>query len=252
MTTWVLLRGWTRDARHWGGFPAVLQARLPAGDRVLAPDLPGCGTRRAERSPAHVQGLMEALRGDLLRSGHAGPFVLVALSLGGMVACDWASRHPSGLRGCVLINASIGGLAPFWQRLRPTAVARLPALALARDARTRERGILALTSQARRHDHELAEAWAQYALASPLSMGTAVRQLAAAARFRAPPQRPPVPLLVLASGGDRLVSPSCSRAIARHWEAPLAEHPTAGHDLPLDAPDWVADAIRDWWTKLPT
>jgi pimeloyl-ACP methyl ester carboxylesterase len=248
VTTWVLLRGWTREARHWGEFPAMLRSRLPAGDRVVAPDLPGCGTRRAERSPARVEGMVDAVRDELLRMGHPAPYVLVALSLGGMVAIDWASRDPSGLRACVLINTSLGGLAPFWQRMRPASMVRVAALLLARDLRSRERGILALTSQARSNDLALAGRWAEYAADSPASVGTAMRQLAAAALFRAPPKRPSLPLLLLASSGDRLVSPACSRTLARHWRVALAEHPTAGHDLPLDAPEWVADAISRWWT----
>jgi hypothetical protein len=26
----------------------------------------------------------------------------------------------------------------------------------------------------------------------------------------------------------------------------LIMHPSAGHDLPLDAPDWVAEAVAGW------
>ena len=38
--TWLLLRGLTREAGHWGRFPQQLQAALP-GARILAIDLPG-------------------------------------------------------------------------------------------------------------------------------------------------------------------------------------------------------------------
>ena len=48
------------------------------------------------------------------------------------------------------------------------------------------------------------------------------------------------PLLLLAGAGDRLVDPACSRRLARTWQVPLLEHAQAGHDLPLDDPDWVA------------
>ena len=39
MSTWVLLRGLAREARHWGEFPACLASRL-AGARLVAVDLP--------------------------------------------------------------------------------------------------------------------------------------------------------------------------------------------------------------------
>jgi hypothetical protein len=34
--------------------------------------------------------------------------------------------------------------------------------------------------------------------------------------------------------------------LATHLGAVHLEHPTAGHDLPLDAPDWVTEQIRGW------
>jgi hypothetical protein len=52
---------------------------------------------------------------------------------------------------------------------------------------------------------------------------------------------------VLASRADRLVDGSCSRALAyRVPGARLAEHDSAGHDLPLDDPEWVVAQIRGW------
>ena len=62
--------------------------------------------------------MVQALRDDLSERSEQGPFVLVALSLGGMVALRWACLHPHEIAGCVLVNSSVRGLAPFWQRLR--------------------------------------------------------------------------------------------------------------------------------------
>jgi pimeloyl-ACP methyl ester carboxylesterase len=53
-------------------------------------------------------------------------------------------------------------------------------------------------------------------------------------------------MLVLASLGDRLVSPGCSRRIASRWALPIRLHPTAGHDLPLDDPEWVVQQVLGW------
>ena len=69
MTTWVLLRGLARESRHWGEFPRLLQQALPAGDEVLALDLPGNGSRWRERTPASVEALAEAARAELQRRG---------------------------------------------------------------------------------------------------------------------------------------------------------------------------------------
>ena len=79
----------------------------------------------------------------------------------------------------------------------------------------------------------------------PVRATNVLRQLAAAARYRAPPTPPPVPTLLLASTHDRLVSCACSRALARAWRCALVEHPHAGHDLPLDDPQWVVQQVLE-------
>ncbi|HYE40962.1 MAG TPA: alpha/beta hydrolase [Ramlibacter sp.] len=247
MTTWVLLRGLARESRHWGGFPALLQRGLPAGDEVIALDLPGNGSRWRECSPATVGAMAQAARTELQRCGARAPVMLVALSLGGMVAVEWATRHPAEVRGCVLVNSSLRGLAPPWDRLRPRALAELLLLVLQADVHARERRILRLTSNVPASE-ALVHAWAEHARNAPVSRASMLRQLLAAARFRAPRTAPAVPLLLLASAQDRLVSVRCSRAIARSWQVPLVEHPTAGHDLALDDARWLARQIVRWAT----
>lgn len=252
MTTWVLLRGWTREAGHWGGFIADLRAQLPGGDRVIAPDLPGNGARHCETSPTRVAEMVEAVRSQLRASGETGPFVLLALSLGGMVALEWARAHPGELQACVLVNTSMRGAAPFWQRLRPVSYPRLAGiLRPGLQAVERERRILGLTSNLRSQDKQLPTEWAALASRHPVSRANMLRQLRAAARFEIPEAPPAVPLLLLASEADRLVSVQCSRALAARWSIPLRLHPSAGHDLPLDAPHWVASEAVAWWRSAP-
>jgi pimeloyl-ACP methyl ester carboxylesterase len=86
--------------------------------------------------------------------------------------------------------------------------------------------------------------------ARPISRANALRQLLSAARFHAPALAPEVPLLVLASRQDALVDPRCSRRVAELWRADFAEHPTAGHDLPLDDGPWVAQQISRWMSLM--
>ena len=171
--------------------------------------------------------------------------MLVALSLGGMVALEWSARARQELEACVLINSSVASLSPFWRRMQPRAYGTVLRSLLPGPARARERAVCALTS-ARPPDPAVLAQWVDYAGSQPVSAGNALRQLVAAARFRAPAQ-PAVPMLVLASRGDRLVSPECSRAMARAWQVTLREHPSAGHDLPLDDPAWVVEQVARWW-----
>ena len=245
--TWVLLRGLTRERRHWGPVPDMLRAACP-GVSVLTPDLPGNGSLHTERSATRVGAMVEAIRRQLREQGVAMPVHLLALSLGGMVAVDWAARWPAEVAGAVLVNTSMRPFSAFQQRLLPANYPALARLALGGGAgpRAREQAVLRLTS-ARPADHQaLLDDWAAWRVERPVSPSNALRQLLAAARFRVPAQPPAVPLLVLASAGDRLVDPACSRRLAAAWGLPLAEHPLAGHDLPLDEPQWVVEQVTRW------
>jgi hypothetical protein len=42
---------------------------------------------------------------------------------------------------------------------------------------------------------------------------------------------------------ERLV---CSLRLAQEWQAPVAIHPDAGHDLPPDDAGWVARQVHQW------
>lgn len=249
--TWVLLRGLTREAAHWGDFPVQLQARLPAA-RVLTLDLPGCGSEHRQRSPARIEGIVDALRAQLAARQVTAPVHLLALSLGGMVAVDWARRFPHELAGMVLVNTSLARFSRIDQRLRPGNLpALLRLLRAGRDAEAREATILRLTSARADELQPGVPAWAGVRRTRPVSAMNALRQLWAAARYRAPVRAPAVPALVLASAGDSLVDPTCSRRLAQAWRWPLVEHPDAGHDLPLDDGDWVVTQVVTQVARWP-
>jgi len=245
MTTWVLLRGLTRECRHWGEFPAMLGQALPDA-RIVPVDLPGNGRLNRLTSPMRVEAFADAVRDELARQRVAPPYHVLAMSLGAMVAVAWAAAHPDEVDGTVLINTSLRPFSPMFRRLRPANYPLLLRLACDRDADRRERTILQLTSGRPAAVEPVLASWAAIRHERPVSGVNALRQLVAAARYRAPPATPPVPVLLLAGRRDQLVSPSCSRDLARRWHCALAEHPDAGHDLPLDDPGWVARQIRAW------
>lgn len=250
MTTWVLLRGLARAAHHWGDFPRRLRERIPECDAVVALDLPGNGSLCHARSPASIHALVASVREQLAARQCRPPYLAVSISMGGMVALQWSLAGRDHLRGCVLVNSSLGGMSPFWNRLQPQSYPTLLGLLLpGRGPLSRERAILRLTTNIPSAP-ELAHDWALHARACPLTRANVLRQLAAAASYRAPATGPGVPALLLASTHDRLVSVGCSRAMARAWDAPLYEHPRAGHDLPLDDPDWVIGHAMRWAARL--
>jgi pimeloyl-ACP methyl ester carboxylesterase len=246
MSTWILLRGLTRESGHWGDFLQTFRGTL-AEAKVIALDLPGNGRLYAARSPLSVEAMAQHCRAELRARGIEPPYHLLAMSLGAMVAIAWAAGHPDELAGCVLINTSVRPLNAFFRRLRPSIYARLLATGLAnRSPRAREAAILRLTSRRPPSTSSVLDDWVDIRLRRPVSRANAIRQLFAAARFRAPPALPAPPVLILASARDALVDPRCSRQLAGAWACDFAEHPGAGHDLPLDDGRWVAQQVRKW------
>ena len=239
---WILLRGLTREQGHWGDFPKRLQQAFP-DQRFHVVDLPGTGVHFRESSPDTIAGIREKL---CVRTGHIPrPISILALSMGGMVALDWAAHAPEGeIQNLVLINTSSGFSKP-WQRMRPGAWLRIVRLLCRRELFHRERDILALTSN-REVPLDLVKQWYRIQRLRPVTARNAMRQLAAAARFRPVSKRPLPEALLLASRGDRLVHWRCSAAMEQRWQWPLKLHPDAGHDLVLDDPDWIIRQLRAW------
>lgn len=239
---YLLLRGLSREQRHWGDFPAALSRAT--GARVHCLDAPGFGTEHVRRSPRSVGAITDDIRERFMADHAAGDWAVVGISLGGMVALDWCARYGEDFQGSVVINTSARP-SPPQQRFRPGA---LPALTTSRfrTAEANERAILAISSNNTAVDRDtLAVQWAHWAGERTPAQASVANQAAAALRF-AVPRRLAVPLLVLASRGDRLVSHRCSERVAQQLSAELRVHATAGHDLPLDEPTWVARQIADW------
>ena len=243
---WIFLRGLTRETAHWGRFPDDFGQALPAA-RVISLDLPGNGQLHQIKSLLSVGSVVDFCRYELASRKVKPPYCLLAMSLGAMVATEWAYRFPKEIAGCVLINTSFQAFSPFYRRLRPGNYLTLLRIALiSRLPADIEAALLKLTSNRIGGQQGTLAAWTDTRLRRPVSAGNALRQVMSAARYRARLEAPSVPLLILCSQRDRLVHVDCSLAIAAHWKCPLAVHASAGHDLPLDDADWVIEQVRIW------
>jgi pimeloyl-ACP methyl ester carboxylesterase len=246
---WVLLRGLSRASGHWGVFPEHLQRELAVLQptvRLVALDLPGTGTFRRQASPTQVSAIVDACRGELQRQGIQGPLSLVGMSLGAAVLTDWANRYPAEVESGVLINPSLRPFSELFRRSRPLNYLELLLLSLSRfSTRMREERVLSLTTRLT-PTQAVIDHWVELQRQYPLGVRNTVRQLLASRRYRASRTRPAAPMLLLCSKGDKLVDWRCSQAMSRAWGAPLRLHTKAGHDLPLDDPQWVARAVAEW------
>lgn len=247
---WIFLRGLVRESAHWDDFPDSFARAIP-GARVHLLDLPGNGKHWNLPSPLSLREMMEFARAETLampamEKRPQEPIYLFSISLGSMVAIEWAHRYPQEVAGAVLVNTSLRGLSPLHKRLSWRAWPLLLRAAAEKNTAVRERLILQLTSRTHANDSALVESRVRIFARHPVRAVNVFRQLWAAARYRPPREKPVVPLLLLNSLGDRMVDPSCTETIARHWAVEKKSHPGAGHDLPLDDPDWTITAVRDW------
>ena len=181
MSTWILLRGLTREKRHWLGFPQVLLEELPEA-RVIELELPGNGELNRMTSPTAIAAMAAHCRAELARLGVPPPYHLLALSMGAMVATAWAAGHPDEVAACVLVNTSFGAFSPVHRRFRPRAWGALLRFLFTRSARGRETIIFQLTSRFAGPPEPLIDAWVAIRRSRPVSPWNAIRQLQAAAR----------------------------------------------------------------------
>ena len=132
-----------------------------------------------------------------------------------------------------------------FKRLLSSSVPNYLRALATRDFERRERLVLGMITNDAEHLEELVQQSVALAPSCPLPFAATTKQLLAASLWRAP-EALEVPTLFLGTKGDRMVDPSCTLRLAAHFQAPVALHPWAGHEIPLDDPDWVAAKVRDW------
>ena len=165
--------------------------------------------------------------------------------MGGMIASDWMIRYPHEVEAAVLINTSARPFSPFYHRMRWTIYPQVINM-LVHSAQQRETDILSLTSNRHSHDSKLLECWKQWQRQNPVSNASAGNQFLAAAKFSIT-AKPQQPVLIITSRADRLVDYRCSATLAQTWRGDYRQQETAGHDLPLDEPEWLAQVIKQWF-----
>lgn len=243
--TWVFLRGLTRASFHWLGFEQRFKQHFKLNE-VIATDLAGNGLLHEEISNTNIDQAVEQIRSTIpehiLKTKKLGLFTI---SMGAMIGTRWAEMYPDEISHLVLVNSSFSSLSPFYRRLRVKNYPQLIKNFVTTTPEKMEKFIMSTTSN-------FEEKWkphfaeiVKFHEAHPVSVANFIRQLKMAGKtdFKIKPQ---AKVLILTAENDRLVHYSCSQDIARTWgaDAPIEVHPTAGHDLPLDAPEWILEMVE--------
>lgn len=238
--SWVFLRGLCRGRGHWGDFPELFRARFPE-DEVEMIDLPGNGERCEELSPWNIADYLPRIqeRSQFLKDGK--PLHLLGVSLGGMIAAEWARQSPDQIAKLYL-GVTSSQFSPFYHRMRPSnyfAIARImknPSVA------RREEIILSLVANNQERIQKVLPGMVAYSERYPLQARNFFRQITAASGVQFASQAS-VPTVLIGAYGDRLVSPQCTLRLARQWGLEPRMHPNSGHDIPVDDPLWLIEQL---------
>ncbi len=237
---WIFLRGLTRGKGHWGHFPDQFRRYFPEA-RIEFLDLPGNGDRFAEVSPLKIKDYVEDLRShsDLLKQGKVNLF---SISLGSMIAVAWQDLFPEDIEKAVLINTSYRGIVP-WKRFSLSAMGVFARVPLVQSAWVKEDLISQVVCNNEENRLKALPLLVEQTKRGPFQVQNFFRQLIAAALADFPAKNR-CEVLLFASELDRLVSPLCTKKIAQLWGVKAHYHPTAGHDLPIDDPEWILEHIK--------
>lgn len=104
---------------HWGS----VQERIAEQTRVCAYDRAGYGWSEAARGPRDLRALTGDLEQLIAQSGEQGPYVLAGWSLGAPVAWFYAQRHPGKTAGLVSVDGRPAGFESWLYQFAPDVAA---------------------------------------------------------------------------------------------------------------------------------
>ena len=251
---------------HYSLFWAYVQPEVAKYTRVCSYDRAGYGWSESSPMPRTANAEVDELHTLLVNADVQGPYILVGHSLGGMNMRVFANNYPDEVVGMVLVDS--------YHEERPT---RNPELAEAnQDAAWQFRmfellsstGIAALAPQSIPDPGLPGDAYAQLQAITAttryfetfLAEMNSIEESSAEVRAQKITSIGNMPLIVLSAGRQETI-PSLSNAENQHlWEEMQAQQSElaalssdsrqiiadqSGHNIQLDRPDLVIDAIRE-------
>ncbi len=240
-TPWIFLRGLTRGNVHWGDFPKLFQKQNPDIEFELL-EIPGNGSSSNGLTPLDPQILINQIRLKSKILQKSQMVNICGISFGGMIAIKWAELYPNEVKTVVAINSSFSQFSNFYDRLNPVNYLNFLRATITVNLKLREKLILDMTSNNHARTHSFIEEFAAFSVSHPFRFLNLIRQLILAKNIKVN-----LPLLtpvkIVCSKKDRLVKVNCSISLGKYFCTDLIVHPNAGHDIPLDDPEWLVHQI---------
>lgn len=240
----LLLNGWTASGLAW---PSSWLHRLERRFRIIRIDNRGTGWSRSAPAPFTIADLADdAYR--VLRTLRIDKATVLGLSMGGMIAQELALRHPTIVERLVLVAS--GPPAPQQLSADPAITAHM--------FRRRKRGqplpdylrnmwVVACAPGFRQRQPDLMDELVHQLVERPTPRSGAMAQARAAAAWHGAGRlaRITAPTVVMHGAQDALRPVGNGMRLARLIPgAEYVELPDAGHLLPLEAGDALAEALE--------
>ncbi len=217
--------------------------------RVIVPDLRGFGATAASDEVVTMEQMADDLAGLLDALGIDEPVHLGGLSMGGYIAWQFWRRHGDRLRSLLLCDTRAAADTPEAAAGRQKMAEHVLRFGTQGVAEMMLPKLFAQnTLQSRR---ELVESVQQViARSNPRAIAAAQRGMAARPDLTAALGEINLPALVVVGEHDMISPPDEMRAIAAALpQAELLLVPDAGHLAPLERPDVVNPALRDFLNR---
>lgn len=240
----VLVQGLGLSSRFWFDQPTLLAHHAERPHRVVVLDNRGTGRSDRPRGPYTMAQMADDVSA-VIEAALGEPAIVVGISMGGMIAQHVAMRHPSKVRGLVLLATTPG--LPWVTPPMPQALATLLTMPLAGSRRAaRLQRLLLPKSELHRAGEHLAR-WPAALAVDPVTMAGFLSQFYAAVTNWTGGGLAKIacPTVVVTGAEDILVPPRNSRQIARRIpRSHLEVLPDVAHAVPLLRPEIVARSLR--------
>lgn len=239
--------GLSREQGHLPkDFSEKMKIRFPRAT-VHYMDLPGAGIYYQETVPESIEGMV-----DFLRNKNEAHFahknrkrILIATSLAGIVEAEWLRKYPQDFDAGIMIASSFKNTCEFFERTQLITLMRMMNIAVSFRAKKSETLTAKININNKELRHTVVEQNMEVQKAHPMTKKNMFKQVSAAKKYELQGQID-VPMLLMGSYADRLVTPECIEKTSEFFGASLRMHETSGHGIPVEATDWMLDSIKSW------
>lgn len=227
------------------GMFARVATELGRDHRVLVPDLRGHGRSAVPDRQWQIADVADDLVA-MLDQLEVDRVTLAGFSMGGMAAVDFALRHRDRLDGLALMGTSAGA-EELVRKAEIRTLAKIIELTGTPRFLAHEAARKTFSAPFRRAKPEDVTRWESAVRAmSPQALIHALRAVATRPALLGRLGEIPVPTLLVAGTGDRIVNPRWSRAMRRALpRSRLVEFKGVGHAVPIERPAEIAALLRD-------